>query len=265
MFNMKRNSAIAVVLGVIGPLMTTMPMHAERTLVVAATPTDTAGAVQHIIDAKSALDIQYSRDGAKITVAVADGTVSVHKEMYLGRSVTTIVSGDDRVGFIMAPGRILIVDQGREIDLAALPTEERAPELERIAGSPTIAKARALLARLSLNVSSVTGNSLLLTKTWLGAISGDTSAAPSYRAAIKASLDQPHATTVRFQKGDSPSYCWNAYSADAIKYANEFIDCKSKCSWYDIVCGWSCDAIYAAEAEGAWGWYIACSGGLAVS
>jgi hypothetical protein len=96
-------------------------------------------------------------------------------------------------------------------------------------------------------------------------LSGDDTAAAAYRQKVREAMAQPHVVTAGFQKGSGPKACWDSYATDAIKYADEYAACQAGCRWWQFTCVWGCDAIYAAEAETAWAWLMACSGGSFIS
>ena len=135
---LKRTYVLTVALGVLVPLTQAASIAARST-----TPTIGASrAVQHITDPQSGLDIQISLvDGARI-VEVADKSVSVKKEMKLGKSTTTIASGRERLGFVIEASTLKILDHDRVVDLEALSPEARASG----PAAPRGYRARGLLA-----------------------------------------------------------------------------------------------------------------------
>jgi len=56
--------------------------------------------------------------------------------------------------------------------------------------------------------------------------------------------------------------CWDAYVGSAIPIYDEYVDCTSDLSWYDVLGKASCEAIYVVEAELAFSWLVACNGGF---
>jgi hypothetical protein len=220
-----------------------------------------APVVRHVTDRKTGLDIRVTQAGTELTVEVADKTIAIKKALNLGRSVTTLTSGREQLVIAVDGPALFVTDHGKTVNILDPSGDGREDILKAVETSPIVTKARALLARMDLDTTTVTGNSLRLTDVMLAALTGDSPSVARYREhapIVKAERRLP----IAYQKGDDPESCWDKYSSWAIKIADEFVDCKAPLHWYQLTAAWACDTIYAAEAEGAWAWFISCNGGM---
>jgi hypothetical protein len=189
---------------------------------------------------------------------VANGRVTIRKDVLLGRSMTTITSGLDRVSLVI--DRMGIVVTTRAGSVAALLSEpETMPRVvEALAGSAAVSEAAALLSRLRLDPATTTGQALILTEAFLDAVSGDRRSAPAAVSWSGPTPRDPRAAAVR--AGDDSGDCWEAYNQATAENANSYTDCYNSTSWYNVSGRLACFGLYAVGAEGNWIGYLNCAG-----
>jgi hypothetical protein len=135
--------------------------------------------------------------------------------------------------------------------------------------SDAAARARALLGRVPDGPETFTGQSLLLTRSILEFGTGSTAAISEHRQWVAqravelagSSKAVPTVARITWQ-GRGPGDCWDMYSQEAIRIADDFAECTDRLRWYEAHRWAGCSLIYAVRAEGAMAWFIACNGGV---
>ena len=221
--------------------------------------------VQQILDPGTGLEVRVSQSPGEVVMDLGNRNVAIHKEMRKGQSITTLSGAGDRITFDLDLTDLVIVRPTGVVHVGELDVDGLNAERGRLAASPLVRAAVALLAKVALPRDSMVGNSLLLTRAFLGAASKDDGAGAEYRKWVESARRSPRVTGIGFQKTTEggPGACWDTYVRYVMKIADEFVDCKRPLRWYDLLGGWRCDFVWALQAELAMDWLIACNGGLA--
>jgi hypothetical protein len=189
---------------------------------------------------------------------VANGRVTIRKDVLLGRSMTTITSGLDRVSLVIDRTGIVVTTRAGSV-AASLSEPETMPRVvEALAESAPVSEAAALLSRLRLDPATTTGQALILTEALLESVSGDRHSAPAAVSWSGPTPRDPRVAAVR-PEGDSGD-CWEAYNQATAENANSYADCYNSTSWYNVGGRLACSALYAVGAEGNWIGYVNCAG-----
>lgn len=192
------------------------------------------------------------------TVEVTDGHVSIRKDVLVGRSITTITSGRDRVSLtIDRTGIIVMTPTG--IATTRLKQPEAINDVTALLQqSPAAADGRLLLARVRLDLKSVEGQALWLTRALLDSMASG-QADPVVIGQWTA-LGRRGVRPVPVGLGPTAADCWNSYVSSATQTANTYVNCYYSSPWYDVLDRLGCAALYDIEAEGDWIWYLNCVG-----
>ncbi|MEO6223883.1 MAG: hypothetical protein ABIP90_11600 [Vicinamibacterales bacterium] len=210
----------------------------------------------------------------RIVLDVADDTVAVRKEITADRSVVTLTTAKDRLSItvrrgmltISGPGGAMSMDPARRVDADRL--------LVLLQRSDAAARARTMLAMVSEGPNTFAGQSLLLTRAILEVGTGSVNALNQHqqwvaeRAAAMPwpgqSQGAPRVIRASYlestQKG--PGDCWDLYSKEAIRIAQDFAECTDDLKWYEAHLWAGCSLVYAVRSEGAMAWFISCNGGV---
>jgi hypothetical protein len=213
---------------------------------------------QRTIDPATGLAITMTA-GAPGTASfeIAQGQLTIRKDVLLGRSVTTITSGSDRVSIIIDRTGIVVTTRAGAALASVRHPETMSRIVAALAESASVSEAAALLSRLRLDPASTTGQALTLTKALLQSVSGDrrgTLEVVSWTGPI-----WRHPRVVAARVGSTDSDCWGAYTAAALQAANDYADCYSSTSWYDVIGRLGCSALYDVAAESNWVGYLNCA------
>jgi hypothetical protein len=189
---------------------------------------------------------------------VASGRLTVRKDVLLGRSITTITSGGDRVTLVIDARGIVVTTHAGSVAASLSEPETMSQVVETLAESGTVSEAAALLSRLRLDLASTTGQALALTQALLESVSGDRRGTLAVLSWTSSASRHPRLVAVRV--GLDPGDCWDAYNSAAAQAANEYADCYNSTSWYNLVGRLACSALYDVEVEGTWIGYLNCAG-----
>jgi hypothetical protein len=191
---------------------------------------------------------------------VRDDRISIRKDIQRGRSVTTITSPTDQI--VLTIDRVGITVSTRTAQRTALLTrpEEMSGVVGDLAGRPIVAEAVALLSHESLDPASPKGRALGLTRALLETVDGDVDAPLGIAEWAHRPLPPAAAEAVPARAGTDPGACWDQYSRDAIRAANDYVDCYNSTHWYNFIDRAGCGLVYDVEAEGDWIWYWNCVG-----
>jgi hypothetical protein len=221
--------------------------------------------------------IRVTRPGAgRVVIEVVDSTVAVRKEMTAGRSVVTITTPKDRLIVTVRRGMLSVSGPDGTMTMG-----DESGSYERLLGvlqgSEAAAKARVLLAQVTDGPETFVGQSVLLTRAILEAGSGKMDALSQHqqwvsdRATARAGerrgrpVGRPmliHAAVVDLSQQRGPGECWDLYSREAVRIADDFADCTDDLRWYEAHLWAGCSLIYAVRAEAAMAWFISCNGGI---
>jgi hypothetical protein len=193
---------------------------------------------------------------------VSNGPVTITKRVLLGRSMTTVVSSRGRLTFTIDRAGILVATSSGTVAARLARPEEMPAIVTALGRSPVTAQGAALLASLRLDPDTAAGQALALTKALLETAAGDQTGTLAVLQSVQPNA-RPHAVAVRF--GGGPGDCWDAYSKDAIRAANDFVSCYNNSSWYNLLDRLGCSTLYDVEAEGDWLWYLNCVGSGAIA
>jgi len=225
-------------------------------------------------------DVRVTRPGGgRIVLTVADDTVAVRKDIATDRSVVTITTSTDSLILTVRRGVLTVSGPGGMIATAGAGTADDDRLLAVLQRSEVADRARQLLARVAASPDTFVGQSLLLTQSILEVGSGSATALTQHqrwvsgRAAALAArpgLAQGRPTVFRAAWSDAvqdrtPGECWDIYSKEALRIADDFSECTDDLRWYEAHKWAGCSLIYTIRAEAAMAWFISCSGGVPFS
>jgi len=215
--------------------------------------------VQRTIDAATGVATTMTT-GAPGTASfeVVSGRLTIQKDVLLGRSITTITSGLDRVSFVIDSLGIVVTTRAGSVAASLQEPEAMSQVVEALAGSAPVSEAAALLSRLRLDPASTTGQALTLTQALFESVQGDRRGTRTVVSWTRPTERHPRVAAAPV--GWGPGDCWDAYAAAAADAANTYADCYNSTSWYDVGGRLACSALYAVEAEGNWVGYLNCAG-----
>ncbi len=213
----------------------------------------------HTIDPASGLAVTTTTgERGTTSFEITTGRLTVRKDVLLGRSVTTITSGSDRVSFTIDHEGIVVSTRAGVTTAALRHPETMLQVVEALAEAPAVSDAAALLSRLRLDPATTTGQALALTKALLQSVAGDGRGTLEVVNRVREATRRPHIVAVGL--GLTSGDCWGAYTAEANRTANEYADCYNNTSWYDVIDRLACSTVYDVEAEGDWLDYLNCVG-----
>ena len=210
----------------------------------------------------------------RIVLDVADDTVAVRKEMTADRSVVTMTTAKDRLSITVRRGTLIVSGPGGAVTMepgAGGDADRLQMLLQR---SDAAARARTLLAKVSEGPNSFAGQSVLLTRAILEMGTGSVNALNQHQQWVAERAAQrpvpietqggPRVTRVAYLAGAQrgPGDCWDLYSKEAIRIAEDFAECTDDLRWYEVHKWAGCSLIYAVRSEGAMAWFISCNGGV---
>ena len=223
---------------------------------VATTPRPTR---QQTIDPATGLAITMTT-GAPGTASfeIADGRLTVRKDVLLGRSITTITSGSDRVSLMIDRAGLVVTTEAGTVTASLTRPETLEPVAEMLAQSAPVSDAAALLSRLRLDPATTTGQALTLTRALVQSVLGDRRGTRAVVLGLGPTSRRAGLVTARL--GPSPSDCWDTYGTAATQTANDYADCYNSTTWYNVVGRLGCATLYDIEAECDWVEYLNCAG-----
>lgn len=201
-----------------------------------------------------------TRGGAPGTASfeIATDRLTIRKDVLLGRSVTTIFAGGDRLAITIDRTSVVVATTAGTVSATLAHPEGIERIVSVLAPSRAAAEAARLLGRLSLDPHTAAGQAFAFTKALLQAIDGNQAGTLNLVSSSRPAAEG--ARIVEARVGPSPGECWDSYSRDAIRVANEYIDCYNNTSWYDVLGRMGCGALYDVQAESDWLWYMNCVG-----
>jgi hypothetical protein len=189
-----------------------------------------------------------------MTVDVADGNTSIHKDLQGRVSTTTIVAGGDGVS-ISFDGRDLQVTGLTEPLRGSVAQPDSLPVvIASLRSNPAVRSAVNLLGRLALEPDTAEGNALLLTRALLG------SSASAQKIQEWAHRMSAQPRVIRVAQSRGPGQCWDDYASEAMRIFDDYSQCFVGCHWYQPFCEETCEGMYALRSEMAFMWYFNCNG-----
>lgn len=220
--------------------------------------------------------VRVTRPAAgRIVLDVADDTVAVRKEITADRSVVTLTTAKDRLSITIHRG-VLSVSGPRgttTMEPGGMDSDRLLVVLQR---SDAAARALKLLEQVSEGPETFVGQSFLLTRVILESGTGSVNALNRQQqwvaeraAALAVRPGQPQggpmvirAAWVEPVQKTTPGDCWDIYSKEAIRIADDFNDCTDGLRWWEAHKWAGCSLIYSVRSEGAMAWFISCNGGV---
>ncbi len=144
----------------------------------------------------------------------------------------------------------------------ALQLSSLVPLAEYLRHSSAAIAAKRLLDRSVLRPDILEGNALLLTRALLGSMWGESNGTVQYQHWAQTAAAPAKVVKARLAEG--PGACWDSYAAEAIRIMDDYTQCGSGCGWSGYFCLGACGLIYDLRAEGAFMWFMKCSGGFYV-
>jgi hypothetical protein len=197
-----------------------------------------------------------------LVIRLVLGKTMISRDLSAAGSLTTIKSGAETVT-LRNDGKTFAMTNREGLMRASVSDQAMLGKLfERLRASRAAEAARHLLDAVSLQPNSVEGNAMMLTHAMLGSAWGDERAAHAYQQWMAAKGAQPR--VVRAGDIMGPGECWDQYAAEAIRIANDYIDCANSCQWLVSFCLDGCGFLFELRAEAALMWFLDCSGGFYV-
>lgn len=212
-------------------------------------------------DAATPAKIASRRDAAgQLTIELKGRDATVRKTFAGRTSTTTLTSGGHQITIAMSGDNVTITAPEKVWRGSATVPESLAQAASYLRQSTAAIAAKRLLDHAALAANSLEGNSLLLTKAFLGAIWGEDAGTTEYQEWAASKLGKARVSRVGLS--DGPGDCWDKYAVEAIRIMNDYISCAQSCDWRGFFCMNSCGLIYNIRAEGAFMWYFSCNGGF---
>ncbi len=204
--------------------------------------------------------------GGRALVEVKDDGVSVRKEVGGDASHVTIRTRQDEVQLRVVRGQLTASTPAGSVTVSSGKSEDMARLMAVLQRSEAASRGRELLKRLPSDPRDFGQQSLLLTRAVLELAHGPSPALIRHRewlADERRGLSSRSAMVVKAGvQVQGPGDCWDLYSKEAVRIADDFSDCTEDLKWYDGL-GWSgCSLIYTIRAEAAMFWFISCNGGI---
>lgn len=250
-------------------------MLVVATVISGSLLTSTTASAQGGAAAPDVPDVKVSRLAkGRALVEVAHGGVAIRKEITAQASHVTISTPTDELQIRVTRGAVTISTPGGSATLADGRAEDIARFMALLQRSDAATRGRELLAGLPDNPSQFGPHALLLTRAILELGAGPSPALIAHRRWVmeqQAVLDRRAAggtaavRRVGLQSGGSdrgPSDCWDEYAKEAIRIADDFVDCFSEIKVLFPWSGNGCKLVYIVRSEAAMFWFIACSGGF---
>lgn len=222
--------------------------------------------------------VKVSRLAAgRALIEVAHGGVTIRKEVTSQASHVVITTPTDELQIRVTRGEMTLSTPLGSATLADGQAEDMARIMALLQRSDAAARGLALLKELPEKPNQFGHHALLLTRAILELGSGPSPALISHRRWVmeqQAALERRAAagtgkvTRIGLQSGGSdrgPADCWDEYSREAIRIANDFLECFSEIKVLFPWSGNGCKLVYIVRSEAAMFWFINCSGGFPFS
>jgi len=204
--------------------------------------------------------------GGRALIEVKDAGVSIRKEVGADASHVTISTRQDEVQLRVVRGQLTASTPGGSVSVSSANPEDMGRLMAVLQRSEAASRGRELLKRLPSNPRDFGQQALLLTRAVLELAHGPSAALAQHRewlADERRRLGTRPTTVVKAGlQVQGPGDCWDLYSKEAVRIAEDFAECTDDLRWYDAL-GWSgCSLVYTIRAEGAMFWFISCNGGI---
>lgn len=204
--------------------------------------------------------------GGRALVEVQDAGVSIRKEVSGDASHVTISTRQDEVQLRVVRGQLTASTPGGSVSVSSANPEDMARLMAVLQRSEAASRGRELLKRLPSNPRDFGQQALLLTRAVLELAHGPSAALARHREWLSEERrrlgSRPAKVVNAGRQTQGPGDCWDLYSKEALRIADDFAECTDDLKWYDAL-GWSgCSLIYTIRAEGAMFWFISCNGGI---
>lgn len=252
-------------------------MHTRYIAVITGALTLTSALAPATARAQSTdLTVHVTRQAPGRTVfEVRNAQVHIRKVVTPAGSETTMTTERDQFRLKAEQGRLTVTSSGGSAHVTTGSAEQMAQFMTVVQRSEAATKARDLLRQLGHRPRDIGQHMLLLTRVVLELGHGPSPALTQHREWVETERHRlasrpttPRVVQASLQSGTSdkgPGECWDIYSKEAIRIADDFADCTDDLKWYDAL-GWSgCSLIYTLRAETALWWLVNCSGGFPFS
>lgn len=204
--------------------------------------------------------------GGRARIEVKDAGVSIRKDVSADSSHVTITTPNDEVQLRVVRGQLTASTPGGSVTVSSANAEDMARLMAVLQRSQAATRGRELLKRLPANPRDFGQQALLLTRAVLELAHGPSPALVTHRAWLSEERRRLAGEQGRVVKASlqvkGPGDCWDLYSKEALRIAEDFSECTEDLKWYDGL-GWAgCSLIYTIRAEGAMFWFISCNGGI---
>jgi hypothetical protein len=214
-------------------------------------------------------EVRVTRAAGRIILDLSDAHVKIRKEVKADQSTATLTTATETLTITVRRGVLTVSGPGGTVTMGSDTGAAYDGLLAVLQRSDAAARARALLRQVEDGPETFTGQSLLLTRAVLEQGTGTTGALNEHRAwvagraaALTRSANAGASVTRITWQTRGPGDCWDMYSKEAIKIAEDFVDCTEDLRWYEAHKWAGCSLIYAVRAEAAMAWFIACNGGV---
>jgi len=245
-----------------------------RVAAMAALVLTAATTVVAQVPASGGPDVTVTRlAGSRVLIELAEAGVSVRKEIAADASHATITTPKDELHLRVMRGQMTVSSPGGTVTIKTGGADEVAQLMAVLQRSDAATRGLALLKRVPADTRDFGRHSLLLTRAILELGTGPSDAITLHRRGLAEDRMRRVAarpvgagvTRVALQHSTqdrTAGDCWDLYSAEAVRIADDFADCTDGLRWYDAL-GWTaCSLIYTIRAEAAMFWFINCNGGI---
>jgi len=212
--------------------------------------------------ANPAVNVRRDKSG-RLVVELKGKDALIRREFFAGNSTTILSAGGRQLTIQLTSKELIVTESGKTIKANVQQKDSLEQPFMYLRQSPVVTMTRALLEQADLNADSVEGNALLLTRALLGSAAGDSKPTVQYQTWATARTRSTR--VVRAAQSHGPGDCWDMYAAEAVRIANDYLDCANSCNWSGWWCLGSCGFLYDIRAEAAFMWFMNCSGGFFVA
>jgi len=201
---------------------------------------------------------QGQRAGKDVSVEIEDGSVLIRKEIADGTSLTTVVSGEERISVALGRGGLVVTSGAGRISADREHPEQLEAARGVVSRSAAVGRATTLLGKLASGPDSPLRHAVRVTRAMLLSAAGHKAGAQELSSWARAAREKLQVMRVSLEEG--PGECWLLYALEAIAAYMEYEDCMANEQWWDIFGMIACAFIYDLRALGAFSWWITCVG-----
>jgi hypothetical protein len=193
-----------------------------------------------------------------LRVEIEDPSVLIRKEFTNLTSLTTIISGDERISFVVDRSGLTVTSGQERVEVRRGRQDLADDARVLVVESQAVRRATNLLARLADAPDPALRHTVRATRLMLVSAAGNTAGA---RELVKAAGPARAERIVRTSNDEQgPGACWYLYAAEAIAAYIEYEDCMNQLYWYELLDMIGCALIYDMRAIGAFSWWVTCVG-----